>query len=161
MSDSRLKVRKRHTLRRKDARSILEAASKYLIGQSYSKVEEAETEDGSTVILLDDEITLFRLESDFYPTLRCKCVDFLPAVIVDMGAIPFVCKGADVMAPGITEIKTPFEEGALVVIRDVKHGKALAIGKALRSAKSIMTEKKGKVIDNLHYVGDKIWETKP
>jgi predicted RNA-binding protein (TIGR00451 family) len=78
-----------------------------------------------------------------------------------MGAIPFVCKGADVMAPGITEIKTPFEEGALVVIRDVKHGKALALGKALRSSTSIMTEKKGKVIKNLHYVGDKIWETKP
>jgi PUA domain protein len=160
MSDSKFKVRKRHTLRRKDARSVLELASKYLAGQSFSKVEEAETEDGSTVILLDDEITLFRIEGDFYPTLRCKCIDFLPAVIVDMGAIPFVCKGADVMAPGITEIKTPFEEGALVVIRDMKHGKALAIGKALRSSTSIITEKKGKVINNLHYVGDKIWETK-
>jgi len=156
-----LKVRKRHVLRRKDARSVIEIASKYLAGQSFSKVEEAETEEGSTIILLDDEITLFRLESDFYPTLRCKCVDFLPAVIVDMGAIPFVCKGADVMAPGITEIKTPFEEDAIVVIRDVKHGKALAIGKALRSSTSIMMEKKGKVIKNLHYVGDKIWETKP
>ena len=156
-----LKVRKRHTLRRKDARSVIEIASKYLAGQSFSKVEEAETEEGSIIILLDDEITLFRLESDFYPTLRCKCVDFLPAVIVDMGAIPFVCKGADVMAPGITEIKTPFEEDAIVVIRDVRHGKALAIGKALRSSTSIMMEKKGKVIKNLHYVGDKIWETKP
>jgi PUA-domain protein len=161
MSDSGLKVRKRRTLRRQDARRVLEVASKYLAGQSFSKVEEAETEDGSTVILLDDEITLFRLDDDLYPTLRCKCVDLLPSVIVDMGAIPFVCKGADVMAPGITEIKTPFEEGALVVIRDVKHGKALAIGRAIRSSTSIMTEKKGKVINNLHYVGDKIWETKP
>jgi len=161
MSDSGLKVRKRRTLRRQDARRVLEVASKYLAGQSFSKVEEAETEDGSTVILLDDEITLFRLDDDLYPTLRCKCVDLLPSVIVDMGAIPFVCKGADVMAPGITEIKKPFEEGALVVIRDVKHGKALAIGRAMRSSTSIMTEKKGKVINNLHYVGDKIWETKP
>jgi PUA-domain protein len=161
MSDSGLKVRKRRTLRRQDARRVLEVASKYLTGQFFSKVEEAETEDGSTVILLDDEITLFRLDDDLYPTLRCKCVDLLPSVIVDMGAIPFVCKGADVMAPGITEIKTPFKEGALVVIRDVKHGKALAIGRAMRSSTSIMTEKKGKVINNLHYVGDKIWETKP
>ena len=161
MSDSEPKVRKRRTLRRKDARRILEEASKFLAERSFSKVEEAETEDGSTVILLDDEITLFRLEGDFYPTLRCKCVSSLPAVIVDMGAIPFVCKGADVMAPGITEIKTPFEEDTIVVIRDVKHGKALAIGKALRSSTSIMMEKKGKVIKNLHYVGDKIWETKP
>ena len=161
MSDSGLKVRKRRTLRRQDARRVLEVASKYLAGQSFSKVEEAETDDGSTVILLDNEITLFRLDDDFYPTLRCKCVDLLPSVIVDMGAIPFVCKGADVMAPGITEIKMPFEEGALVVIRDVKHGKAIAIGRAIRSSTSIMTEKKGKVINNLHYVGDKIWETKP
>lgn len=161
MSDSGPKVRKRRTLRRQDARRVLEVASKYLAGQSFSKVEEAETDDGSTVILLDDEITLFRLDADLYPTLRCKCVDLLPSVIVDMGAIPFVCKGADVMAPGITEIKTPFEEGTLVVIRDVKHGKALAIGRALRSSRSIMTEKKGKVINNIHYVGDKIWETKP
>lgn len=160
MSDSGLKVKKRRTLRRQDARRVLEVASKYLAGQSFSKVEEAETEDGSTVILLDDEITLFRLDADLYPTLRCKCVDLLPSVIVDMGAIPFVCKGADVMAPGITEINTPFEEGALVVIRDVKHGKALAIGRAMRSSTSIMREKKGKVINNLHYVGDKIWETK-
>ncbi len=161
MSDSGPKVRKRRTLRRQDARRVLEVASRYLAGQSFSKVEEAETDDGSTVILLDDEITLFRLDADLYPTLRCKCVDLLPSVIVDMGAIPFVCKGADVMAPGITEIMTPFEEGALVVIRDVKHGKALAIGRALRSSRSIMTEKKGKVINNIHYVGDKIWETKP
>ncbi len=106
-------------------------------------------------------LLLFESEGSLYPTLRCKCVDSLPAVIVDMGAIPFVCKGADVMAPGITEIKKPFEEAALVVIRDVKHGKALAIGKALKPSAEIMAEKKGKVIHNLHYVGDKIWEIKP
>lgn len=161
MSDSGPKVRKRRALRRQDARSILEGASKYISGQSFSLVEEAETEDGTKIYLLDDEILLFKADDSLYPTLRCKCVDALPAVIVDMGAIPFVCKGADVMAPGITEIKTPFEEGAIVVVRDVKHGKALAIGKALRASAAIMAEKRGKVIHNLHYVGDKIWETKP
>jgi len=161
MSDSGLKVRKRRVLRRQGARSILEEASGYLAGQSFSKVEEAETEDRVKVYLLDDEILLFRSGESLYPTLRCRCVDSLPAVIVDMGAIPFVCKGADVMAPGITEIKTPFEEGTLVVVRDVKYGKALAIGKALKPSAAIMAEKKGKVIHNLHYVGDKIWETEP
>jgi PUA-domain protein len=161
MSDYGLKVRRRRTLRRQDARGVLNEASSYLNGLTFSKVEEAETEDGVTVYLLDDKITLFRLEGTLYPTLRCKCVDSLPTVIIDMGAIPFVCKGADVMAPGITEIKTPFEEGALVVIRDVKHGKVLAVGKAQKSSTTIMAEKKGKVIHNLHYVGDKIWATKP
>ncbi len=161
MSDSGLKVRKRRALRRQDARTVLEGAAKYLQGMTYTKVEEAETEDNARIYLLDDEILLFAVEGSIYPTLRCKCVDSLPAVVVDMGAIPFVCKGADVMAPGITDIKTPFEEGTLVVVRDVKYGKALAIGKALRGSAAILAEKKGKVIHNLHYVGDRIWETKP
>jgi PUA domain protein len=161
MSESAPKVRRRRALRRQNARSVLESAASYLKGQSFNLVEEAETEDGTKVYLLDDEIMLFKSDESLYPTLRCKCVDSLPAVIVDMGAIPFVCKGADVMAPGITEIKTPFDEGALVVVRDVKHGKALAIGKALKPAATIMAEKKGKVIHNLHYVGDKIWESRP
>ena len=161
MSDSGLKVRRRRALRRQDARTVLESAAKYLQNMTFTKVEEAETEDGARIYLLDDEILLFAVEGIIYPTLRCKCVDSLPTVVVDMGAIPFVCKGADVMAPGITDIKTPFEEGALVVVRDVKHGKALAIGKALRGSAAIMAEKKGKVIHNLHYVGDRIWETKP
>jgi PUA-domain protein len=161
MSDSGVKVRRRRALKRQDAKVVLEGASSYLKGQIYSKVEEAETEDGVKVYLLDDEILLFKLEEALYPTLRCKCVDSLPTVVVDMGAIPFVCKGADIMAPGITEIKKPFLEGAIVVVRDVNHGKALAIGKALRTSASIMENKKGKVILNLHYVGDKVWISKP
>jgi len=161
MSDSGLKVKHRRALRRQDARAVLEGAAKYLGGKGFSKVEDGETEDGKRIFLLDDEIILFEVEGVIYPTLRCGCVDSLPAVIVDMGAIPYVCKGADVMAPGITDIKTPFEEGTTVVVRDVKHGKALAIGKALRGSAAILAEKKGKVIQNLHYVGDRIWETKP
>ena len=160
MSESAPKVIRRHALRRKEIRDVLEQASNYLKGFSFLKVEEAETEDGTTVYILDNKILLFRSGLDLYPTLRCACVDSLPAVIVDMGAIPFICKGADVMAPGITMIKTPFEEGDLVVVRDVKYGKAIAIGKALRSSSAIMSERKGKVIHNLHYIGDKIWETK-
>ena len=148
-------------MRRQDARSVLERASNYLAGKSFHKVEEAETEDGVKVYLLDDEILLFKSEENIYPTLRCECVDDLPAVIVDMGAIPFVCKGADIMAPGITEIKTQFDEGTLVVVRDTKHNKALALGKALKESKAIISEKKGKVVHNLHYVGDKIWESRP
>jgi len=42
-------------------------------------------------------------------------------------------------------------------VRDIRYSKALAIGKALKSSVEIMAEKKGKVIKNLHYVGDKIW----
>jgi PUA-domain protein len=157
MSDSSFKVRRRKTLRRQDARAVIEKAQNKIEIPPALKIEEAETEDGTSIYLLDNEIFLFNLEGEIFPTLRCPCIEKLPVAVVDMGAIPFVCKGADVMAPGITEIKTPFNEGQTVVVRDVRYGKALAIGKALKSSVVIMTEKKGKVIKNLHYVGDKIW----
>jgi PUA domain protein len=75
-----------------------------------------------------------------------------------MGAIPYVCKGADVMAPGIKEVRGEFEAGELIVVRDVNHSKALAIGKALVRSDEMRGMGKGKAIKNLHYVGDKLWQ---
>ena len=46
-----------------------------------------------------------------------------------MGAIPYVCKGATVMAPGIVRVEGEFGKGDLVLIVDMKHGKALALGR--------------------------------
>jgi len=45
-----------------------------------------------------------------------------------------------------------------VVIRDVEHGKALAIGASLVSSSDIKAIKKGKAVRNLHYVGDRLWK---
>ncbi len=160
MGESENRVRKRRALRRKDAGALLEEASGLVGEVKASKVEEAEAEDGRTVYLLDDEILFFRDGDSLVPTLRGPYVDRLPAAVVDMGAVPFVCKGADVMAPGITEVRGEFEEGRLVVVRDIRHGKALAVGRALRPSKEIMASRKGKAIQNLHYVGDKLWNAK-
>jgi len=160
MGESENRVRKRRALRRKDAGALLEEASGLVGEVKASKVEEAEAEDGRTVYLLDDEILFFRDGDSLVPTLRGPYVDRLPAAVVDMGAVPFVCKGADVMAPGITEVRGEFEEGRLVVIRDIRHGKALAVGRALRPSKEIMASRKGRAVQNLHYVGDKLWNTK-
>lgn len=160
MGESENRVRKRRALRRKDAGALLEEASGLVGEVKASKVEEAEAEDGRTVYLLDDEVLFFRDGDSLVPTLRGPYVDRLPAAVVDMGAVPFVCKGADVMAPGITEVRGEFEEGRLVVIRDIRHGKALAVGRALRPSKAIMASRKGRAIQNLHYVGDKLWNTK-
>jgi len=160
MGESENRVRRRRALRRKDAGALLEEASGLVGEVKASKVEEAEAEDGRTVYLLDDEILFFRDGDSLVPTLRDPYVDRLPAAVVDMGAVPFVCKGADVMAPGITEVRGEFEEGHLVVVRDIRHGKALAVGRALRPSKEIMASRKGRAIQNLHYVGDKLWNAK-
>ena len=154
-----LKLRKRRIMNHRDADEILGLTSSLLGSIKVGKVEEAETGDGISIYLIDGEIYFFRHEGIIYPSLRSIIVENLPTVIVDMGAIPYICKGADVMAPGIKEMPLNFNEGDIVVVRDIKHRKALAIGKALKSTLQIESSKTGKVILNLHYVGDKIWQS--
>jgi PUA domain protein len=83
----------------------------------------------------------------------------LPKIVVDMGAVPYVCKGADIMAPGIVRIEGEFSRGDLVLVVDVKHGKMLVLGEALYDGESAKKVKKGAVVKSLHFVSDKIWET--
>ena len=143
-------------MRRKDARNLLDELSEKFGEVTAQKVDTAEFED-KKVIFLDDQIAFVKDENSVYPYLGGRYTDRLPKVVVDMGAIRFVCNGADVMAPGITEMDE-FNESSVVVIRDVNHGKALAVGLANKSSTEIEDSKTGKVIKNLHYVGDKLWE---
>jgi PUA domain protein len=81
-----------------------------------------------------------------------------PSVVVDMGAIKFVCNGAKIMRPGITEFDD-FTKGDFVTVKDEKFLKILAIGRALEDSVVAFHNAKGYVLDNLHYVGDEFWET--
>lgn len=81
-----------------------------------------------------------------------------PSVVVDMGAIKFVCNGAKIMRPGITEFDA-FTKGDFVTVKDEKFLKTLAIGRALEDSVVAFRNAKGYVLDNLHYVGDEFWET--
>jgi len=142
-------------MKRKAAKKLLAGLSSTFGELKAGKVETAQFED-KELYLFDGSIEFVKDENGFYPFLGGSYLDNLPKVAVDMGAIRFVCNGADVMAPGITEMGA-FSEGDLVVIRDMNHGKALAIGIANKSSVDIEASKKGKVIKNLHYVGDKLW----
>lgn len=143
-------------MKRKMAKKLVEELSS-VFGEIIAERAESAELEGVTVYLLDDVVEFVRDGDTLYPYLGGNHVDELPNVIVDMGAIPYVCNGADIMAPGITEME-PFDVGDLVVMRDVTHGKALAIGKALKSSSDIEASRKGKVIENLHYVGDGLWK---
>jgi len=156
--DSALKLKKKRAMKRKDAKRLGEEA-KDVLGTVDSKFfMQAEAEDGTTVYLLDGEALLARREGTLFPTLIHPALDELPSIVVDMGAIPYVCNGADVMAPGIVEVRGGFSEGEFVVIRDVTHGKALSVGVSLVSSEEMREMRKGKAIRNLHHVGDKIWQ---
>ncbi len=114
--------------------------------------------DDVMVFMIDGRPFLVSRKGRLIPALQNDSIlAKLPRVIVDMGAIPHVVNGADIMAPGIRKIEGEFAASGLVVVADEKFGKPLAIGAALVSSQKMSETRKGKVIENLHYVGDSAW----
>lgn len=150
-------LRRRRAMRRRDARRILDEAKGLLDDDSQGVLGQAELEDGTEVYLINGEALLARKEKILFPTLLNPVLNGLPSAVVDMGAIPYVCNGADVMAPGIKEVRGEFEESALIVVRDITHGKPLAIGLTLFSSEEMKEMGTGKALRNIHYVGDRLW----
>ena len=80
-----------------------------------------------------------------------------PKVIVDTGAIKFVCNGANIMRPGVKRY-TEFEKDNIVCVVEESHNKYLAVGKSFVSNAELQNITKGEVVKNLHYISDKYWE---
>lgn len=97
-------------------------------------------------------------EDMFVPFLGSQSVlDLFPSVVVDEGAIKFLLNGADVMRPGIRKMDDWGEAGAIVVIKEEKKGRAIAVGLSTTSGPQASAMSKGSCLKNLHYVGDKYW----
>lgn len=151
------KIKKRKLLRQRDTKEIIKEVSE-LIDSKFESVEVVELDGGYQIYFLDGTPELLRIDGTLYPTLKCRCIDNLPSVVIDMGAVPYICNGADLMAPGIVKVNKDFVAGTIVIIKDERHGKSLAIGEALLDSDGIRKVKKGKVIRNLHHVGDRFWK---
>ena len=155
---------RRHALKSKDTKTLLvkvteklkidlEAVMGHKLNVEIVEAEEAE------VILIDGKPLLFNVGETVFPTLLFKeFVEQVPKIVVDMGAVPYVCKGADVMAPGIVKIEGEFHKGDIVAVVDMKYGKPLALGESLHESETARASKKGAVVKNMHYVSDKIWD---
>jgi len=116
--------------------------------------------DEKGVIITGDRITAVKIGDDILPFLdNIPILEKFPYVTVDMGAIKFVCKGANVMRPGITKF-SDFESGEIVCVIEESQKKFLAVGKAKMSSKELDGTSKGEVIKNMHYVSDNFWESK-
>ena len=149
-------------LKDKEAKQILRefftrfpvASEKLNLG---SHLQELVVSDGS-VFFADDTPILVRKDAFWIPSLKFQVVlNSLPKIIVDMGAIPHVTNGAQIMRPGIRLISGSFNKGDLVAVQDERFKKTIAIGAADLDSESIRSVTKGKVITNLHYVGDDFW----
>lgn len=126
--------------------------------QPKSKVEILET-DIYEIILIDGEPLVMLIDDVYFPTLKGALELEINSkyVVVDMGAVRFVAKGADIMSPGITEADAGIKEGDFVIIVDETHKKPLATGKALISGEEMVENNEGKAIKTIHFIGDKIW----
>ncbi len=110
------------------------------------------------VILINKQPSFFYYEGTLLPTLKfLQEHDVLKKVVVDMGAVKFVIKGADIMRPGIVDIDATIEKNECVAVLDENNKKPLAICKALYGGKEMQTLEKGKVLQNIHYIGDELW----
>jgi PUA domain protein len=156
---------RRHFIKVKDFRRLLESLPKPLrdeLLQGLPKkfnVEVGEAEEGFKIYLVDGK-PLLLVDGDgrvMPPLTDPGRLALLPRVVVDRGAIPHICNGADVMRPGIVQVEGEFDGNSLVVVVDVDHRKPLALGVALLSSGEVRRCEKGKMVKTVHYVGDKIW----
>ena len=156
-------IRKRKRMRSKEVRALaseLEGVLGVPVFTEEDGVDMAESSDFDLIFVKGDILGLVRDGKPFL-TIRgiLKYKPVSRAVTVDMGAVPFVTNGADVMGPGITEADPAISEGDMVWIRDARNGVPLAVGVALRSGEALASKEPGKAIKTIHYVGDKLWKT--
>ncbi len=154
---------RRHFLKAKEAKSVLERASEKLevdleqIFKAKANVELVETEFAE-ILLINGKPVLVKAGENVFPTLIFN--EFLalaPKVVVDMGAVPHVCSGANIMAPGIVRFDGEFRKGDFVLVVDEKHGKPIAVGEILYDVETVKKVSQGVVVRNIHFVGDRIW----
>ncbi len=152
-------MKRRYRLRKNEnrelARVVGEKFGEKIGGLVSAGTEIIELESGTEVILAGDKAILFRSTEGPFPVLPAVGLFSLRRVVVDMGAVPHVANGADIMGPGVVSAEGDIEAGETVVVVDERHGKPLAIGLALRPVTEMRS--KGKTVKNLHHVGDEVW----
>ena len=109
-------------------------------------------------IFTANDIMILKIEETYLPFLsQTSLLEKFPHVLVDMGAVKFMCNGANVMRPGIRSHSEFDREQVVCVIEESQH-KFLAVGKSLVPSSELETMEKGEVIKNMHYISDKYWE---
>jgi len=157
-----LKLKNRHFLRDKEVKK-LEKELRAILGGDFSvpdKIEFGILKDDVHLYLVNGTPFFIRMVDLLFPSLKAilSGAAQLPKVTVDMGAVGFITKGADVMVPGIVRVDDDVKKFSLVMVTDEKHDKPLAVGLALMDAETIRTSRKGPAVKNLHHVGDNIWD---
>jgi PUA-domain protein len=156
-----LRIKNRHRLKEREAKELISTVRTRTGFDSFDVTAAVDvgTLEDFTVVLVNDSVDFFLHDNQLIPTLQgiAKYQPKTHGVIVDMGAISFITKGADVMAPGITDADLGIQKDDVVWICDEKHHKTLAVGIALMTGEEMKLKQPGKAVRTLHYVGDRLW----
>jgi PUA-domain protein len=156
-----VRIKNRHRLKEREVKELANDLKTRFHDDFFdaSAIVDVGTLEEFTVVLVDDSIDFMLHDNKLVFTLLGlnKYQPKTNFVVVDMGAVVFIIKGADVMAPGITDADSMIQKDDLVWICDEKHRKPLAVGIAMMSGEDMKTKKPGKAVKTLHYVGDRLW----
>ncbi len=159
-----MKIRTRYHLRKDAVEEIIRQLRDQNLEYSGliekgDRVEAIDTE-ACRLIMINGDILIFEVGGRYFPTVRgaLRLENRRRFVTIDRGAVRFITRGAHVMRPGVVDYDPEIKKGDLVVIREETHRKPLAVGRALWDAQEFGSRKEGKCVENIHYVGDEIWQ---
>ncbi len=153
-------IRNRHPVKQKKAADVLQHIKETLgCDVTVEKLIETADIDGRRMLIVDGGLDVFFIDGE--PMLTLPGIHHHEPsrgyVAVDRGAVRFVLNGADIMAPGITDADPAIEQDDLVWIRNPE-GTGIAVGRALIDGRAMVEENSGKAVENLHYIGDELWQ---
>ncbi len=120
-------------------------------------IKSYEIEKNKKLLIHEDNFSAVLIDEIILPFLgNNNLVKSFPSVLVDMGAVKYVCNGANIARPGIVKFEI-FLKDKIVIVKDKDHQKSLAAGISLYDSEKAMSLSKGHIINNMHYVGDKFW----
>jgi PUA domain protein len=154
-----IKINKRYHLKKKKIKETQEKLKDYAGLIPAGATVEIIKSNLPDIILINNEPLIMFIDDTPFPTLKGALKTDIKSkyVVVDMGAVKFMTKGANVMSPGITDADPDIQEGDLVIVVDENHRKALATGRSLISGMEMVKNNEGKAVKTLHHIGDEIW----
>ena len=153
-------IRNRHPVKQKRAADVLQHIEAVLgCNVTIDSLIEVADIDGRSMLIIDSSLDVFYIDDEPFLTLPGihRHTPRERYVSVDHGAVKFVLNGADIMAPGITDADPAITEGDIVWVRNPE-GTGIAVGRALVSGLEMVKQNSGKAVENLHHIGDELWQ---
>jgi PUA domain protein len=153
---------KTYVISKKETEKVLGLLNKTWTNIAIPKVKNIkvfEVEYNKSIVVIDSLLGVFINNEFILPFLgKTDILDKFPSIIVDSGSIKFICNGAKILRPGIVKFDR-FVKNDIVAVKDERFAKYISVGLALDDSNLAEKLHKGYVVDNLHFVGDKFWNT--